>query len=823
MGGGTSKAKPQPPAPTPEVKKAEHPPKNALQKEKELQARLDQLSSEKAALLENLQSSKKLCDYRGEQLETMSAEMFTMSRRTGESKLTLEKDLAAAVQQNSFQKQQIDGLNEKINMIQDVLEKTTKELAGLKPQLDVEKAARTAAEAALASMKTQLELKSADYEALSKELAVAKDAEKQLAVEKEARATAEEALIGARANLDKKTAECAANVARTESLLTELASLNVSPTKATLPVPDQDEVVEENVPKEDESMAPAPEFPKNRQSVWCPKESDNSKVIGVLRIDYNYPPAVGDIAHPDSFGYTVHYETVHGLTFERCQAGALDDEIMTNLQNSILKLQEHPGLVGITGDCGFMMHYQCPVRFMAQVPAFMSSLIQCPAIGAIFKLFEKVLVLSANSNSLEPMKETLLTQAGFDVDDPSRYEVYGLQDLDGFDAVAKGEAVDLPRVEVAITEAVMKKLADDASIKAILLECTELPAYADALRRATGLPVFDAITTVNFFRNATVSSHWNKKAFIPHNPAYWTTKYSKFGSEIVNEVEEVEGVEDETLCAPPFPCEDCDAIKIIGVLRIDYNYPPAPGDIDHPDSYGYKVVFRVVHGLTFAKCQDGVMDDQIVESFRRAVDELEAVEGLAGITGDCGFMMHYQCLVRHMAEKPVFMSALLQAPLISAAFKNFEKILVVTANSNTLLAARDTLLTTCGFKVDDPNQFVIHGLQDLEGFDAVEKGEAADTCLVQHHITERLKQVVKDEQTIRAILLECTELPHYADHLRRKIGLPVFDAITCVNYFRSSAITSHWNKAFPPHNPEFWKEKFTKFGLKEKNMGEAVK
>ena len=32
------------------------------------------------------------------------------------------------------------------------------------------------------------------------------------------------------------------------------------------------------------------------------------------------------------------------------------------------------------------------------------------------------------------------------------------------------------------------------NIRAILLECTELPPYADALRYHTGLPVWDAIT-----------------------------------------------------------------------------------------------------------------------------------------------------------------------------------------------------------------------------------------------------------------------------------------------------------------------------------------
>ena len=38
--------------------------------------------------------------------------------------------------------------------------------------------------------------------------------------------------------------------------------------------------------------------------------------------------------------------------------------------------------------------------------------------------------------------------------------------------------------------------------RAFLLECTELPPYADAIRFETGLPVFDAITMCNSFIDA---------------------------------------------------------------------------------------------------------------------------------------------------------------------------------------------------------------------------------------------------------------------------------------------------------------------------------
>ena len=37
---------------------------------------------------------------------------------------------------------------------------------------------------------------------------------------------------------------------------------------------------------------------------------------------------------------------------------------------------------------------------------------------------------------------------------------------------------------------------------------------------------------------------------------------------------------------------------LLGVIRLDYSYPPALGDIDHPGSFAYEVVYRVVPGRT---------------------------------------------------------------------------------------------------------------------------------------------------------------------------------------------------------------------------------
>lgn len=78
----------------------------------------------------------------------------------------------------------------------------------------------------------------------------------------------------------------------------------------------------------------------------------------------------------------------------------------------------------------------------------------------------------------------------------------------------------------------------------------------------------------------------------------------------------------------------------LGVIRLDYDYPAAPGDIDCPDSYDYDVFYAVVPGLTFQMCQDNAMTPIVEREFKKAIQRLED-KNVSGITGDCGFMMWF--------------------------------------------------------------------------------------------------------------------------------------------------------------------------------------
>lgn len=239
---------------------------------------------------------------------------------------------------------------------------------------------------------------------------------------------------------------------------------------------------------------------------------------------------------------------------------------------------------------------------------------------------------------------------------------------------------------------------------------------------------------------------------------------------------------------------------VLGILRLDYDYPPAPGDIDHPDTYNYDVIYRVIPGLTFEMCQSGLITHKVLENIIEAVKFLDS-KNVSGITGDCGFMINIQQVVTQHTSKPVFLTSLVQLPTIINTFSKDEVIAVFTANSDTLDPIKRHLKRMCGIP-ENENRILIVGCQHVDGFQAVALGEKVDVEKVTPGMIELAKEVVYENPNVKCILLECTELPPYADSLRAEIGLPVYDAITNCDSFMSGFLD---NKNFGLNN---WQKKW---------------
>ena len=105
----------------------------------------------------------------------------------------------------------------------------------------------------------------------------------------------------------------------------------------------------------------------------------------------------------------------------------MTDEFKERFEESLKWLVEEQKVKG-TGDCGFMMNFQCLARNSTKIPTFMSSLCQLPAVTCGYAEKEQIIIMTANGKSLEPTRDLLRDEGGVDTED-KRYNIIGCEDV----------------------------------------------------------------------------------------------------------------------------------------------------------------------------------------------------------------------------------------------------------------------------------------------------------------------------------------------------------------------------------------------------------
>ena len=230
-----------------------------------------------------------------------------------------------------------------------------------------------------------------------------------------------------------------------------------------------------------------------------PGQTSFGTAIGIVLLD-NYAPYIpGDVANASTFDFPVRYETPPGV---RGQDLFLHD---TGLKDAVLdaarRLVRQGGVRAVTGACGFMLLFQEFLAENLEVPVFMSSLLQLPFMESMLGKDEKIGILTASSDGMDP---AILKKAG--VNNPGAVVIQGMQETKYFgDAIIRETAdLDSGKVEAETVESAMDMVRKDPQIKMILSECSCLPPYSAAVQAATGLPVFDFVTMIRFVHSTLV-------------------------------------------------------------------------------------------------------------------------------------------------------------------------------------------------------------------------------------------------------------------------------------------------------------------------------
>ena len=217
--------------------------------------------------------------------------------------------------------------------------------------------------------------------------------------------------------------------------------------------------------------------------------------LGVLMLETRFPRPLGDIGNPASFTFPVRYKLVRGASPERVvrerAAGLLDPFI-----GAARELIDE-GCNAITTSCGFLVLFQDALAAALPVAVMTSCLLQLPAIEKRLPPGKRAGVLTIDSASLT---QDHLAAAGAQVDTP----IEGTQSGVEFTRRILGNeaTLDIDLARQDIVDAALRLTTRHPEVAALVLECTNMPPYADAVRRATGLPVFDALTAIWNLRTA---------------------------------------------------------------------------------------------------------------------------------------------------------------------------------------------------------------------------------------------------------------------------------------------------------------------------------
>jgi aspartate/glutamate racemase len=219
----------------------------------------------------------------------------------------------------------------------------------------------------------------------------------------------------------------------------------------------------------------------------------------------------------------------------------------------------------------------------------------------------------------------------------------------------------------------------------------------------------------------------------------------------------------------------------IGILLMECWNPFPPGDVGNASTYGYPVLYETVTGVTIeALVERG--ETSAIEAMIAAAQKLER-EGVKAITSDCGFMLAYQDTVARAVDVPVMMSSMLQLPFIASLLAPGAEIGVVCAHAGSMTARvldmawpeRNRTVHVAGMEEQPAFR---RGILDEEG--------VLDTEAVEAETVAVTRAMIEANPKIRAILIECSNLPPYSAAVQAATGLPVFDFITMIDMVRAS-------------------------------------
>jgi Asp/Glu/hydantoin racemase len=219
--------------------------------------------------------------------------------------------------------------------------------------------------------------------------------------------------------------------------------------------------------------------------------------LGVLMLDTRFPRVPGDIGNAGTFDFPVRYHRVAGASAEKVVRRNGSEVLPLFVEGA--RVLEREGVRAITTSCGFLARFQPELAAAVSIPVFTSSLMLVPLVHRMLPPDRAVGIMTVDASALRV--EHL---GGAGITPGMRVVVAGLETEREFTRVLLDDLLALD-VEAARSEHVTvarRLVAAHPEVGAIVLECTNMPPYREAVQAATGLPVFDITALVRMIHDA---------------------------------------------------------------------------------------------------------------------------------------------------------------------------------------------------------------------------------------------------------------------------------------------------------------------------------
>lgn len=223
--------------------------------------------------------------------------------------------------------------------------------------------------------------------------------------------------------------------------------------------------------------------------------------VGILFTQETHVCIPGAVGNATTFDFPVRYEILKGTSSKDFVTRKPTSETERKIVETAREL-EKGGMRAIGTDCGFTIYFQEAMAKAVSIPVASSSLLQVPIVSRLLGKGQKVGIITADSRELS--KEHL-RHAG--IDDSVPIAIFGMEMLP---PEKSSKIIELdPKKRLKIIEdrtvyAAKQLVSKNPDVGAIVLECTGLPPAAAAVQEATGLPVFDTVTLLNWVFDAVV-------------------------------------------------------------------------------------------------------------------------------------------------------------------------------------------------------------------------------------------------------------------------------------------------------------------------------